>query len=197
MSTNTPLETIPDPETQLLPEISTDGVLPSLLPVFDDIAANIQAQRYPELYDETTGIAQLQPDSENEPVPIGRTWLFDFNSGEFIMSGNAPKKSPNDEQIVLQQWIRRALSTERYGYIIYPDWFGIELNQVVSGTLTGQAAHDHIATQVRETLIMHDRISDVIDIVATQENGILYVSMTVLLDREEVAFDVTEKLRIY
>lgn len=196
MSTNIPLDSVPDPESVLLPEVIEGDVLPSLLPIFDDLISEESAKRLPESYDEVTAIATLKSQQEKAVVPIGRTWLFNFNTGNFAMSGQAPQKSTGNETENIKQWIRRALTTERYIYNIYPDWFGIELDVIISGLLTGQAAIDHIAGQIRETLIMHDRISDVIDIVAVQDGNQLLVKMKVLLDRENV-IDITEQLRVF
>jgi hypothetical protein len=185
----------PDPESDLLPQVDPDAAVPPLLPVFDDQRAGATAERYPEVYDEFTGIATLKSEVEPEPIPIGRTWLFDFGKGDFDMNGVTPRRSDGlSEELVIQQWIRRCLTTERYAYMGYPDWFGVEMDQVVSGELSGQVAHEHIIETVRDALLQHDRISEVDDFEVSEISGTLWIRCTVYLDRGE-ALDVAQPLR--
>lgn len=161
-------------------------VLPPLVPVFDDLAAFAEETRNIESYDQDTGLAVVvaPDDADEDPTPIGRTWAFNFDTGEFDMpDGGAPRKLEDNDDAIIQQWIRRCLTTERYIYDIYPDWFGVELEPVFGGKVVGPPALIHTRSTIEEALLQHDRIEDVQDLFVSEEDGTIIVTCTVVLDR--------------
>ena len=175
----------PDPESELLYQVSPATEVPdSVLPVFDDL---IEDPAIVATYDEYGNILEYEAESEPEPTPIGRTWAFDFDKGDFVTTnGGTPIKIENDDSRIIQQWIRRALTTERLSYLIYPADFGVELDPVISHSLTGPAATAQVAATVNDTLMYHDRIESVNNIVVTEQNGKIYVSAEVQISQGEL-----------
>lgn len=194
MSTNGIPEFPPDPLTEILPEVPEGTPPDSLIPVFDDLLSEQTARRLPEVFDEFGAIEALKAEEDDPPVPIGRTWVWDFERGRLATDGTAPLRSSSSEEVVIRQWIRRCLSTERYAYIIYPSWFGVGLEPITTGDLSGRSVSDYLIEEVRSALLQHDRISEVEDIQVSEQTGILVISCTVLLDRGRV-LSVEERLR--
>ena len=158
--------------------------IPSVVPIFDDSLFDDVAV---DTYDEYASVLSLVADTPPDVVPIGRTWAFDFNTGEFEMAiGGSPKKLQDDDVRILQQWIRRALTTERLAYILYPANFGVELAPVLSGALRGPAGAIHIISTVKDALLVHDRIVSVTDVKVTEEDSTISISANVHMDRGEL-----------
>lgn len=153
----------------------------SLIPQFQDLTDDVPVEVYDEDEAAVAAIAEAVP-----PTPIGRTWLFDFNQGEFDTSSGSPRKLQDNDALILQQWIRRALTTERGTLAIYPPNFGVELEGVWSGELTGTAAVVKISDTMRQALTYHDRIVDVQNIVMTEESGTMFVRANVVIDNGDV-----------
>lgn len=197
MSTNNNIDALtdeafpPDPETLDNLEIDPleDDNIPAVVPVFDDALFDDVPV---ETYDEYGNVLSITADSPPELTPIGRTWAFDFEKGDFEMAeGGTPLKLSNDDTRIIQQWIRRALTTERLAYLIYPANFGVELSPVFNFSVRGAAAMAHISNTVKEALLFHDRIDEVSNLVVTEESGTIFVRANVQLDRGElIAVDV-------
>ena len=176
----------PDPESLDYFSVDpVDDIPPSaIVPVFDDQVFDASSVA---TYDEYGNILEYETAVAVEQKPIGRTWVFDFNTGEFLMSqGGTPRKIQNDDVAILQQWIRRALTTERLAYNIYPQGFGVELEPILSNALTGPAATAHVVTTVTEALLYHDRISNVTNVVVTDENGTIFIKADVKIEEGEL-----------
>jgi hypothetical protein len=176
----------PDPETISDLEIDplNDDNIPAVVPIFDDALFDDVPV---ESYDEYGNVLSVLADSPPEVVPIGRTWAFDFEKGDFEMAeGGTPLKISNNDTRIIQQWIRRALTTERLAYLIYPANFGVELAPVMNHSVRGAAAMAHVSTTVKDALLFHDRITEVSNLVVTEESGTIFVRANVQLDRGEL-----------
>lgn len=188
MSTNEDLfdeEFPPDPQSAEDFEISPDEDLAqALVPVFDD---RLFDDTPVEVYDEFGAIRQYRAEADAQIKPIGRTWEFDFDTGEFASArGGTPRKMENNDARIIQQWIRRALTTERLAYAIYPATFGVQLAPVFSSELQGPAATAHIGTTITEALLQHDRINAVRNVRVTEQGGTIYVRAEVLIEQGEL-----------
>jgi hypothetical protein len=180
----------PDPESQQEFEIQPELDIPqAIVPVFDD---QILDPQIVETYDEFGNILEYKAESAAPLVPIGRTWLFNFSTGEFASAaGGTPRRISNNDTQVIQQWIRRALTTERLTYNIYPQEFGVELTSVLTGALTGPAAIAQVVNTVQEALTYHDRIESVSNVRVTDQNGTIFINADVKLEQGEL-FSITE-----
>lgn len=161
-----------------------DNNIPSVVPEFPDIGSDDQPV---DLYDEYGNVLSFAADSPPELVAIGRTWAFDFEKGDFEMAeGGTPRKLSNDDTRILQQWIRRALTTQQLAYLIYPADFGVDLAPVFSHEVRGATAMAHISNTVKAALLYHDRITGVSDLVVTEEDGTIFVRASIKIDRGEM-----------
>lgn len=175
----------PDPESEDDYQIDPVSDIPdAVVPVFDDQLFDAMPVA---TYDEYGNILAYNTESAIEQIPIGRTWAFNFETGEFDMpTGGTPRKLQDDDVVILQQWIRRALTTERLAYNIYPQGFGIELAPVLSHSLTGPAATAYVITSVIEALTFHDRIASVTNVSVTDENDTIYIRADVKIEQGEL-----------
>lgn len=176
----------PDPESEQDFEIdpTTDIVPQSVVPVFDDQLFDATPV---DTYDEYGNILEYRTESAVPLTPIGRTWAFNFDTGEFDMaSGGTPRKLENNDSLIIQQWIRRTLTTERLAYSIYPQEYGVELTPILNNSLFGPAAVAHIVTTVQQALTYHDRINSVNNVRVTDQGGTIFISAEVKLEQGEL-----------
>lgn len=152
-------------------------------------AAEIDANRKLVSVDPITGEEEWV-DKVVDPVAIGRTWEYDFNNLKFSGNGTPIRLQDNDIRIIMQ-WINRAVSTERYRYQVYPDWFGVELGPIWRGELVGIPALNHVRNTITEAIMVHDRITAVENVSVAEDSGTMYVSCEVFIDNHEQAREVS------
>lgn len=176
----------PDPESEQTFEIDpTNDIVPqAIVPEFDD---RLFDDTPVETYDEYGNILEYRTEQAVPLKSIGRTWAFNFDTGEFDMAaGGTPRKLEDNDTGIIQQWIRRALTTERLAYSIYPADFGVELTPILNNSLSGPAAIAHIVTTVQEALTYHDRINSVNNVRVTDQGGTIFISAEVKLEQGEL-----------
>lgn len=128
---------------------------------------------------------QEAPDPPVEP--LGRSWLWDRQTGRFVRDGFAPKEVRG--RGALAQWCDAAMHTARFAHPIFDGTFGMD----EPDDIIGQAADvDERASdwgeRLREALLVHDRIASVENFTAfyDQDAGVLYVqTLDVLTDEED------------
>jgi Protein of unknown function (DUF2634) len=120
-----------------------------------------------------------------EKRPFGRSWFFDFETGQFVRPGNDPAKTY--ELDTLKMWVQTALLTRRFGDLIHSEDFGLEMYQDVIGKrLTGEVIAD-LRAAITAALLVHDRIADVGRFSFDQDpaEDFAFVSFTVTTDQAE------------
>lgn len=130
-----------------------------------------------------TALATPIPDPP--PIPFGRSWVFDWELGQFVVAG-APDDTVGTG--TLAQWCLCAIHTARYACPVFSDEFGTEdpddlIGEFAAGTLLSdwQAA-------IVEALMVHDRITSVENFDASWDPaaGVLTVtSLDVITDEDQ------------
>lgn len=107
-------------------------------------------------------------------IQTGRTYEFDFDGGDFT-------GSVIDGEDAIRQFIRKALVTARFRYLIYDRSFGSELDALIGQDLTEELQRSEIPRIIREALIYDERILDVYEIEISKDTGDdgLFVSFSV------------------
>jgi hypothetical protein len=83
-----------------------------------------------------------------------------------------------DEQEAMKQTVFRILNTERYQYIIYPWWYGIETLDLYGEPVTWVCPE--LERRITEALLVDSRISEVTDFEHdTSKKGVVHTSFTV------------------
>ena len=114
----------------------------------------------------------------NEPREAGKSFLFDFDAGEFVLRGGRYVEIEGVE--VIKQWVHSTLRTEKYKYLIYQE-HGIELESLVEQQLTYKLFTAEVERAIREALEKHEQIKSVTDFSFERFKSSLKVRFTVNL----------------
>ncbi|PYI52551.1 DUF2634 domain-containing protein [Paenibacillus flagellatus] len=119
----------------------------------------------PNLFPITGGSPNPTPGTANESsgggqVKFGRSWRFDYEAGDFVLTPTGTVATCTDADAWLE-WCKKALCTERYTYLAYSRQYGHEFDELIPRNLTRQANELEIARIATETLKTDPRTSRV------------------------------------
>lgn len=122
----------------------------------------------------------------DDGIQPSKTWRIDLETGRI--------RSFIDNKDAIRQYIRKALMTSRNRYLIYDDYYGEEIRDLIGHNLTQQLMDVEIPRLIREAIIYDERIESVPDVIVTQygSDGI-HVAITVVLTNGEL---LTEEVEI-
>ncbi|WP_055107261.1 DUF2634 domain-containing protein [Paenibacillus ihumii] len=83
---------------------------------------------------------------------FGRSWLFDFEAGEFRMTPTR-KIVPADETAAWIMWCEKAVRTARYHHIIYSRNYGQEYEGLIGRGMSREALESEIQRMTTEALM--------------------------------------------
>lgn len=131
---------------------------------------------------------QADPDVARQ-IPYGRSWAFDFETGQFIRHGNAPAEVADLD--TLRVWIEKALRTARGAHPIYSDSYGTDYPEYGIGDQFSAETVGSLTDSITDTLLVHDRIEEIRDFNFTGglDSDHLFVDFTVVVDDEELEFN--------
>lgn len=99
-------------------------------------------------------------EQKDEGVFFGRSWRFDFDAGEFIMTPTGQvARSEGKEAWV--EWCRKALLTERYKHLVYSRNYGQEFEELIRSSLPRSVIEMEIKRIAIETLMSDPRTAKV------------------------------------
>ena len=88
----------------------------------------------------------------------GTTWLFDFPSGRFVVSGSGQIPTVSDED-AFAQWCMIALHTERFMATVFSEAIGIEIEDIIREDIPREVAPSTLEERISEALAVHNRFS--------------------------------------
>lgn len=133
-----------------------------------------------------------------DPIQYGETWAFHFGHrcacGKLyphmaVYGGRVQRLEGVD---TLHQWIKFALTTERFRYPIYSDQFGVEFEALISRSPTAEEVETEAPRVIREALAGDERVVEVrqVRLEQSEDDGSSYfVEMEVITftaDIEEI-----------
>lgn len=121
----------------------------------------------------------------NETLEPSKTYKLDIDKG--TLGGFI-----DDEQAV-RQFIRKAIATARYRFLIYDDQYGCELENLIGQDISLELLNTEITRIVTEALIYDDRVHDVTNVEVERKKDELYISFSVQLTEGAV---ITEEVTI-
>ncbi|WP_080839982.1 DUF2634 domain-containing protein [Cohnella massiliensis] len=133
--------------------------MPSLFPVFDA----------PELVEENR---------QSSAPAYRRSWLFDLESGDFVIDGSG-RVAEADGLNAWAQWCIKAVMTERFAFLSYGPNYGGELREAKRQP-TKKAAEAEIARTITETLLVDPRTETVRDFAYVWRGDEVMVSFTIV-----------------
>lgn len=99
-------------------------------------------------------------EAQASQVQFGRSWKFDFDAGEFILTPTGKVQETEDVDAWLE-WCRKALHTARYRYLIYSRNYGHEFEDLIGRGLTREAIESEIKRIATECLMVDPRTAAV------------------------------------
>lgn len=140
-STTTPLSVPEDASFELVP--------PEPVPSPDEALGTALSQAIPS----------IAPVAGVEPIPLGMSWLFDFQAGRFVRAGSSP--TPVFALDAVKMWAQMAIRTARYAFAVFTDQFGMDNPDELIGALNVTELLVDFAARAEEALLVHDRITAV------------------------------------
>lgn len=133
----------------------------------------------------TEGI-QTQPETVEtaSEVSFGKSWQFDFDKGEFVLTPAGKVAETSDVDAWLE-WCRKALQTARYRYLVYSRNYGQEFDALISRHLSREGNESEIKRITTETLMIDPRTASVGNFKFSWEGDTVYFSCEVANIRGE------------
>jgi hypothetical protein len=128
----------------------------------------------------------VTPATPDPPQPLGQTWQFDWQAGQFVRTGQSA--TPVTDLDAVAEWCQAAMHSARYAHPIFSDVFGMEEPDGIIGELAEGEAISDWQRSIVEALLVHDRITSVENISLDWDptTGILTVlSMDVITDEDQ------------
>lgn len=108
-----------------------------------------------------------------ETVTLPSTSYFiDFETGDIL-------NQTVDGLDALQQSIFKRITTDRFRHSIYSSDYGTQLEDILAEGLPFDVLRSEIPREIKEALMVDDRINDVSEFIITQNGDSLNVSFTV------------------
>ena len=119
----------------------------------------------------------VEPEEVTAEVEPSKTWSIDFKNGRiggFI-----------DEDEALRQYIHKALSTERFRFVIYTDNYGNELPRIIGSGMSKVLLESEIPRMIKDAIMYDDRIDDV-EVNVDLQGDKAFVTVTVTKNNSEI-----------
>lgn len=118
--------------------------------------------------------------NSNETTITGKSFLFDFNSGEFELQDG--KLSTVEKLETLKTWIRKILITDKNKYEIYRNTnYGIEnLRELITTDYPFEFIKSEIERIVKETLLKNTNIKSVENFEFERSKRVLIIRFNVI-----------------
>lgn len=85
--------------------------------------------------------------------PVGKSFLYDFNKGDFVLKDGKPIELFGLDS--LKMWIRKVLKTERFRFRIYKDDpYGVLLEELIGLNLPRAYIEAELEREVTESLLL-------------------------------------------
>lgn len=110
----------------------------------------------------------------SDKINYGKTVQFDFEKHEFILSPTGRQKTVTGSQ-AWAEWCVKALSSERYKYLIYSDNYGEEIDTLLGKSYPKKVIESEIKRMVKDCLLADKRTASVSDFNFTWiDDGIIF-----------------------
>jgi hypothetical protein len=134
--------------------------------------------------EQVTAVPEL-PEDQISQVKFGRSWRFDFDTGDFVLTpaGSVQETVGVDAWL---EWCKKALMTARYRYLVYGRNYGQEFDELISRHLSRAGNESEIKRIVTECLMVDPRTAAVENFTFQWENDYCYFTCDVLNVLDEV-----------
>lgn len=91
---------------------------------------------------------------------FGRSWRFDFEAGDFILTPSGKVATAEDLQAYME-WCQKTLLTQRYRYLIYSRNYGSEYEELVGRGFSKAIIESEVERMTGEALMVDPRTEEV------------------------------------
>lgn len=131
-------------------------------------------------------------DIETDLPPLGKSFLYDFDTGDFVLRNGKMVEVYGLE--TLKQWILKVLKTERFRFRIYKEIpYGVTLEDLIGSSLPRAFIEAEIKREVTASLVEHTHIQDIQKWQFSREGKWMRIKFTVIT--VEGAFEINEPLK--
>ena len=124
----------------------------------------------------------------SESVKIGRTPLFDFDTGQYVIRDGKVVECTQDEAI--RQWVGFLIKTPSDRFEVYEGIeFGTYIHNLIGWKDAGFVASE-IKRELEEKCIENRAISGIKNFDVTKNGGAIHINMTVITNEDEVEVSV-------
>ncbi|WP_410767823.1 DUF2634 domain-containing protein [Fontibacillus sp. BL9] len=117
------------------------------------------ANLFPENTEQSWGAEPLS-EVQDEGVRFGRSWRFDFDAGEFVMTPTRKIAGAEGTEAWIL-WCQKAIRTPRYRHLIYSRDYGQEFEELIGRGYSRAVQESEIQRIARETLMVDPRTASV------------------------------------
>ncbi|WP_019420198.1 DUF2634 domain-containing protein [Paenibacillus sp. OSY-SE] len=103
---------------------------------------------------------QETEEPEEQETDFGRSWRFDFEKGDFVMTPTR-KVAVADDTAAWVMWCEKAIRTPRYRHLIYSREHGHEFDELIGKGYSRAVIESEIQRIVTETLTVDPRTASV------------------------------------
>ena len=117
----------------------------------------------------------------NTTATMGKSYIFDFTTGDFII--NDGKLAISDDVTAIKVWIEKILRTEKGRFAIYDGLnYGASLEDLIIGTNYHISfIESELKREIEEALFQHPHISSISGLSLTREESGITAEFTVVL----------------
>lgn len=115
---------------------------------------------FPEAAEEDWGSGDQVDDSSVDQVQFGRSWFFDWDTRQFVMTPTK-KVAKTDDTDAWVVWCQKAVRTARYRHIAYSQDYGSEFEDLIGKGYSQAFVESEIQRMVTEALMVDPRTADV------------------------------------
>jgi Protein of unknown function (DUF2634) len=126
------------------------------------------------------------PPDEEEAIPFGMSWAFNFETGRFVREGSGATRTYGVD--TLEQWCLMAMNSTRFAHDVFSEAFGVESLDDIIGTVMASELAAEFEARLRDALLVHDRVVAIEDFAVDYQpaEDALYVqAFTVVTDEED------------
>lgn len=124
--------------------------------------------------------------SSASEIAFGKSWRFDHEQGEFIMTptGNVSEVLGAD---AWAEWCKKALATARGRFLVYSRDYGQDYEELIGNAYSRSAIESEIVRMTQEALLADPRTNTVDDFTFSWTDGICSFTCTITNVRGEVS----------
>jgi len=117
----------------------------------------------------------------NATATMGKSYIFDFTTGDFII--NDGRLVISDDVTAIKVWVEKILRTEKGRFAIYDGLnYGTSLEDLIIGTnYSISFVESELKREIEDALFQHPQISSISGLVLTRDEAGIMVEFTVVL----------------